>query len=125
MGLFKKIAQSYKQSQQESKEFFARVEADNRRKAAAGLSSAQIQRSPKKYVPPFSFIGAPAKIGDMTQAYRYGYALIGPNHVELKKAFDADQYLFDIELADGITYVKLNGSRVGASGFSRDARARA
>ncbi len=106
MGLLKKLIKAYKDDKKQSQEFLAKVEAHQAKQAA-------IASAPKKYSPPFMFLGAPTKIGDMTQAYRYGLILADPIHDVLKSSFEAEVFHFDVEQIDGITYALLNGSRAG------------
>ena len=106
MGLLKKLVKAYKDDRRETQAFLARVEAQKAREAA-------IAAAPKKYSPSYHAAFAPTKIGDMTQAYRYGLVLGAPVPEVLKAAFEAEQYLFEAKQADGIIYAMLGGQVAG------------
>ena len=117
MGLLKKIIKAYKDDRRESQAFLARVEAHKAREAALleaqKSHEAALAAAPKKYSASSTYVFAPSKIGDMTQAYRYGFSLGAPVPEVLKASFEAEEYLFDVKQTDGITYAMLGGQVAG------------
>lgn len=107
MGLLKKLVKAYKDDRKETQAFLARVEAQKAREASPVVSL------PKEHKPPFMFIGAPIKIGDMTQAYRYGIVLDSPDHDALKAGFEFNEFQFGIEKCGDTIYALLMERRAG------------
>lgn len=106
MGLLNKMIKSYQQMRKEEKANLARVAAYNAKQSA-------IAATPKTFSPPYSFIGAPTRIGDATVAYRYPIALRDPDHTALLAAFSTGEYLFSMEQESGTTYAVIGERRVG------------
>lgn len=106
MGLLNKMIKSYQQVRKEEKANLARVAAYNAKQSA-------IASTPKTFSPPYSFIGAPMRIGDATVAYRYPVDLCDPDHTALLSAFSTGEYLFSMEQESGATYAVIGERRVG------------
>lgn len=143
MGLFKKLVKAYKDDRRETQAFLAKVEAEKPKQTQTRSEQKPLKQkiidhvkaeftssdnhhpdssktfvsssvaTPKKYSPSFRFVCAPTKIDDMTQAYRYGFALSDIVPEVLKAAFEAEQYLFEVKQADGIIYAMLGGQIAG------------
>lgn len=69
--------------------------------------------SPFVYKPPFMYLGAPTKIGDTTQAYRYAIKVASPFHEILKDGFDSGEYNFSVDQIDGEYWLTLCGKPAG------------
>lgn len=88
-------------------------EADERANAVVVGSAPAPVSIPKKYSPPFTFIGSPGTIGDTIEAYRYGFVLSDIQPEILKAGFEAGEYAFTIHEEEGVYYAQLLGANAG------------